>query len=98
MSFFLKGLRFRIMNERITCNDKDNSGFSLSYYLEKVSNLEQVNLFKRGIDKVVKEDTTVCDLDCGTGIFTYLQQESKKVYAVEFDKNVINIAMDNIII
>jgi predicted RNA methylase len=70
---------------------------SLSYHLEKVADSERVSLFKKGIDKIVNKDTIFCDLGCGTGIFSiYAAKIAKRVYAVEKDDNVFDIAKKNI--
>jgi predicted RNA methylase len=76
---------------------KNQGKLSLSYHLEKVSDVERVSLFKKGIDKVVNENTVFCDLGCGTGIFSiYAARKAKKVYAVEIDDNIFSVAKENI--
>jgi predicted RNA methylase len=76
-------------------NGKGN--FDEAYHLEMVSDLERVRLFKKGIDKLVNEDTVFCELGCGTGIFSiYAAQRAKKVYAVELDENIHRVAEQNI--
>ena len=71
--------------------------FSLAYHLEMLADRERVTQFKRGIDAVVTEDTVFCELGCGTGVFSiYAAQRAKKVYAVEYDEKVFQVAKKNI--
>ena len=71
--------------------------FDMAYHLEMVSDYERVSLFKKGIDKLIKKDTIFCELGCGTGIFSiYAAHKAKKVYAVEYDENIYEIAKQNI--
>lgn len=79
---------------------KQNGGgnFNPAYHLEMISDDERVGLFKKGIDKAVDKDTVFCDLGCGTGYFSiYAAQKARKVYAVEFDETILEVAKHNII-
>ena len=77
--------------------NKEKGNFDLAYHLEMVSDYERVNQLKKGIDKVINQDSIFCELGCGTGIFSiYAAQKAKKVYAVELDENIYQIAKENI--
>jgi type I protein arginine methyltransferase len=78
-------------------NNQEKGNFDLAYHLEMVSDYERVGQFKKGIDKVINQDSIFCELGCGTGIFSiYAAQKAKKVYAVELDENIYQIAKKNI--
>lgn len=86
----------RISHHNPKYKNQSKGNFNLSYHLEMVSDSERVSLFKKGIDKAVNAKTVFCELGCGTGIFSiYAAKKAKKVYAVEIDRNVLNIARQN---
>lgn len=71
--------------------------FRISYHFEMVSDYERISQFKAGIEKIINEGLTFCDLGCGTGVFSiYAARKAKKVYAVEFDEKIFGIAKKNI--
>lgn len=78
-------------------NHSDKGNFDPAYHLEMISDPERVGLFKKGIDKAVNEKTVFCDLGCGTGLFTvYAAHKAKKVYAVDYDESILEVARENI--
>jgi predicted RNA methylase len=88
----------RLIHHTPVYEDNDGKGnFPLSYHLEMISDYERVSLFKQGIDQSVTKDTVFCELGCGTGIFSiYAASKAKKVYAVEHDSKIFEIAKKNI--
>ena len=82
-------------NPKYENNAKGN--FDLAYHLEMVSDSERVRQFKKGIDKIVDQNSIFCELGCGTGIFTiHAAKKAKLVYAVELDENIYQVARENI--
>lgn len=70
--------------------------FGFPYHMEMISDRERVTQCQRALDYVLKPDMTLCELGCGTGIFSiYAAKRCKKVYAIEVDDSVINIARKN---
>ncbi|MBF0275987.1 MAG: methyltransferase domain-containing protein [Nitrospinae bacterium] len=73
-----------------------DGNFNLSYHLEMVSDYERTKKAKDAIDFHIKPDSIFCELGCGTGIFSiYAAKRCKKVYAVEKDKTILEIARKN---
>lgn len=86
----------RVMHHNPKYEDQRVGNFNLSYHLEMVLDNERVSPFKNAIDKHVNENTVFCELGCGTGIFSiYAARKAKKVYAVEVDDNIFEIAKEN---
>jgi len=59
----------------------------------------RTNAFEKAIKNVVKKEHTVLDIGTGSGILALFaaKSEAKKVYAIEFDSYVANIAKSNFI-
>nr|VFJ60861.1 MAG: Predicted RNA methylase [Candidatus Kentron sp. DK] len=76
---------------------KEGKGnFHLSYHLEMVSDSERVQRCKDAIDYYISNESVFCELGCGTGIFSiYAAKKCEKVYAVEYDEEIIEIAKKN---
>ncbi|QMU63985.1 MAG: methyltransferase domain-containing protein [Flavobacteriaceae bacterium] len=73
-----------------------NGDFDLSYHLEMISDPERVSKSKAAIDASIFPDAVFCELGCGTGIFSiYAAKKCKKVYAIEYDKKMMEIAKKN---
>ncbi|MDP8240665.1 MAG: methyltransferase domain-containing protein [Candidatus Hatepunaea meridiana] len=77
-------------------NNDGNGKFNLSYHLEMVGDSERVGRVKQAIDYYIKPDSVFCELGCGTGIFSiYAAKKCKIVYAVEWDKKILEVAKRN---
>jgi predicted RNA methylase len=75
----------------------DKGNFDMAYHLEMISDHERSGLLQKGIDKLVNEDMIFCDLGCGTGVFSiHAARKAKKVYSVEYDENILEVARKNI--
>jgi len=77
-----------------------SGSFALSYHLEMLSDRERVEQAKRAIRLAIAEcgDAPVfCELGCGTGYFSiFAARHCRRVYAVENDPVVREVAQDNI--
>lgn len=71
--------------------------FGPAYHLELIKDTERVNRICAALDESLREDGIHCELGVGTGIFTiYAAQRCRKVYAIEQDPEIFNIAQANI--
>lgn len=71
--------------------------FGLSYHLELVKDTERVQRITAALDETLVADGLHCELGAGTGIFAiYAARRCRKVYAVESDPVVFEIARANI--
>lgn len=71
--------------------------FGLAYHMEMVIDSERVNLCKSGIERTLESHHVFCELGCGTGIFTiHAAKRCRKVYAIEVDPGILNIAKSNV--
>ena len=77
---------------------QDDSGkFSLAYHLEMIRDEERVGQIYKALDEVLRPDSIHCELGVGTGLFTLsAAQRCAKVYAVEKDPAVFELAQKNI--
>ena len=87
----------RSIHHEAKYGNQGKGNFNLAYHLEMVSDQERVSLFKKGIDNAVTEGTIFCEIGCGTGIFAiHAAKKAKKVYAIEYDENIMEILERNI--
>lgn len=71
--------------------------FNLSYHLEMLLDEERVNAIKKALDETLIQGGIHCDLGAGTGIFAiYAAERCRKVYAIERDPAIFEIAKKNI--
>lgn len=71
--------------------------FGLSYHLEMIKDAERVGAIAAALEECLGPETVHCELGVGTGIFAiYAAQRCRKVYAVERDPAVFQLARENI--
>jgi len=67
-----------------------------TYHLEMVSDRQRTGAILRALRHALNPDTVFCELGCGTGVFSlFAAQICKKVYAVEIDPKMVEIAGRN---
>ncbi len=77
--------------------EKTEGGFNRAYHLEMIKDEERVSRICAALDENLKPDDTFCELGAGTGLFSiYAAKRCQKVYAVEKDPQMIQIAWGNI--
>jgi predicted RNA methylase len=76
----------------------DASGFfKKSYHLEMVTDPIRTDAVFRALRRALRPSDVFCELGCGTGIFSiYAAERCGKVYAVEMDPKMVEIAAENI--
>jgi predicted RNA methylase len=76
----------------------DTSGFfKKSYHLEMVTDPTRTESVFRALRRALRPDDVFCELGCGTAIFSiFAAERCKKVYAVEMDPKMVEIAAENI--
>ncbi|PHN03303.1 methyltransferase domain-containing protein [Flavilitoribacter nigricans] len=71
--------------------------FGPAYHLELIRDAERVNRICAALDESLRPDGIHCELGTGTGIFAiYAAQRCRKVYAVEQDPEILQMARANI--
>lgn len=70
--------------------------FQSSYHLEMIRDAARTGVVRRALDSVLTPESVFCDLGCGTGIFAlHAAKTCRKVYAVEFDPQMVAAARRN---
>jgi len=71
--------------------------FKRSYHLEMVTDRQRTAAVTRALEEVLRPDHVFCELGCGTAIFSlFAAGFCKKVYAIENDPKMVEIAKRNI--
>jgi predicted RNA methylase len=71
--------------------------FGPAYHLELIRDTERVNRICAALDETLHADSIHCELGAGTGIFSiYAARRCRKVYAVEQDPEILQMARANI--
>jgi predicted RNA methylase len=76
----------------------DASGFfKKSYHLEMVTDPARTEGVFRALRHALRPSDVFCELGCGTAIFSiFAAERCRKVYAVEMDAKMVEIAASNI--
>lgn len=71
--------------------------FRKAYHLEMIADHSRTQAIYDALQQTLKPEMTFCELGCGTGIFSIIAAGwCRKVYAVEQDPKMIEVAKENI--
>ncbi len=77
--------------------EKAEGSFNKSYQLEMIRDEERVSRICAALDENLTTHDTFCELGAGTGLFSiYAARRCRKVYAIEKDPKMVELAWQNI--
>jgi predicted RNA methylase len=88
--------RTRIEHHRPQYLD-EHGHFRKAYHLEMIADHARTEAIRKAIQQVIRPDTVFCELGCGSGLFSlFAAGWCRKVYAIESDPNMLEVARANV--